>query len=147
MWDQRTFSNSSLPSQENKKYPHRSRGQLHRVRKSSASARQARLLRPEASVYRWRDDAFTSVSRSAASHAISADTTVFNCCAAECEGTGTDVNDGTYTSISEIGGGGIDTVGLEIWHRKLCGRRWGQLNKLLCRCRLEQRRKGRGGRS
>ena len=105
MWDRRTFSDSSLLSQKSINYTHRSRGRLQKVRKSSASARKARILRPEASVYRWRDDAFNSVSRSAATHTISVDMTALDWCVADSEGTGTDGKDGKETST------GIDTVG------------------------------------
>ena len=59
------------------KKPQRSRGRLQRVRKSSESDQNERILRPEASVYRWRDDAFNSVSRSADSKTISTAVTGF----------------------------------------------------------------------
>ena len=105
MWDRRTFSDSLLPSQESIKYPYRSRGRLQKVRKRSASPRKARILSPEASMYRWRDDAFNSVSRSAASHTIPVDTTALDWCVTDSEGTGADNKDGNDTSS------GIDTVG------------------------------------
>ena len=64
MWDLLTFSAFALPSQERTKEPQRSRGILQRVIKSFASARNERILRPDASLNRCRNKALRRVSRS-----------------------------------------------------------------------------------
>ena len=56
-------------------------------------------------MYRWRDDAFNSVLRSAAFHTIHADTTALDCSTVDSKGIGADGNDGNNTIT------GIDTVG------------------------------------
>ena len=96
------------------KKPQRSRGRLQRVRKSSGSDKNERILRPEASVYRWRDDAFSSVWRSADYQMISTRLTEFEInTAADASGcTGTDWKKGrTSLDIS----GFADRRGCATW--------------------------------
>ena len=61
-------------------------------------------------MYRWRDDAFNSFSRSAAFHTISVDATALDWCVADSDRTGIDGNDGNNTSIVGLGDGIINTV-------------------------------------
>lgn len=70
----------------------------------------AQILRLEASVYRWRDDAFNSFSLSIASHMIPADKTAPDYNLMNSEKTGAERNNGNDTSICGFGGNGIDTV-------------------------------------
>ena len=89
-------------------------------------------------MYRWRDDAFNSVSRSVATHTIPPDTTVLDCSAVESVGIGPDGKDGNDTSIGGFGGSSIDTVGSGRFGTEYCTVGNGGRDTNCCLCRRER---------